>query len=127
MKLQQLLQRYPFDDLMPVVADMFPGTGKYRTALQLGYDILMTMKPVTSKKNIRYRIMPDPNSDASFMGAEDAAFDTTWEVCLGKEVVKEKGVDLTDIELAANCLVNICLIGRHPKAFDEAYRMLIKE
>ena len=113
MKLQQLLQRYPFDDLMPVVADMFPGTGKYRTALQLGYNILMGMKPVASKKNIRYRIMPDPNSDASFMGAE--------------EVVKEKGVDLTDIELAANCLVNICLIGRHPKAFDEAYRMLIKE
>ena len=126
MKLQQLLQRYQFDDLMPVVADMFPGTGKFRAALEQGYNILMSLKPVASKKNIRYRIMPDPNSDASFMGAEDAAFDTTWEVCLGKEVVKEKGVDLTDIELAANCLVNVCLIGRHPKAFDEAYRSLSK-
>ena len=34
MKLQQLLQRYQFDDLMPVVADMFPGTGKFRAALE---------------------------------------------------------------------------------------------
>ena len=126
MTLQQLLKRYPFDDLMPFVADMFPGTGKYRAALEQGYDILMSLQPVASKKNIRYRIMPDPNSDASLMGAEDAAFDTTWEVCLGKEVVKEKGIDLTDIELAANCLVNVCLIGRHPKAFDEAYRTLSK-
>ena len=126
MTLQLLLKRYPFDDLMPVVADMFPGTGKYRAALEQGYDILMSLQPVASKKNIRYRIMPDPNSDASRMGAEDAAFDTTWEVCLGKEVVKEKGIDLTDIELAANCLVNVCLIGRHPKAFDEAYRTLSK-
>lgn len=126
MTLQLLLKRYPFDDLMPVVADMFPGTGKYRAALEQGYDILMSLQPVASKKNIRYRIMPDPNSDASLMGAEDAAFDTTWEVCLGKEVVKEKGIDLTDIELAANCLVNVCLIGRHPKAFDEAYRTLSK-
>ena len=111
---------------MPVVADMFPGTGKFRASLEQGYNILMSLQPVASKKNIRYRIMPDPNSDASFMGAEDAAVDTTWEVCLGKEVVKEKGVDLTDIELAANCLVNVCLIGRHPKAFDEAYRALSK-
>ena len=36
MKLQQLLQTYDFDDLMPVVADMFPGTGKYRTPLEEG-------------------------------------------------------------------------------------------
>lgn len=64
MKLQQLLQRYQFDDLMPVVADMFPGTGKFRAALEQGYNILMGLQPVASKKNIRYRIMSDPNSDA---------------------------------------------------------------
>lgn len=124
MKLQQLLQTYDFDDLMPVVADMFPGTGKYRTPLEEGYNILMSLQPVSSKRSIRYRIIQAPNGETSFIGAEDIAFDTTWEVCLGKEVVKEKGIELTDIELAANCLVNVCFIGRHPKSFDRAYQAL---
>ncbi len=29
MKLKDLLQAYDFDELMPIIADMFPGTGKY--------------------------------------------------------------------------------------------------
>ena len=124
MKLQQLLQTYEFDDLMPVVADMFPGTGKYRTSLEEGYNILMSLHPVSSKKSIHYRIMEALDGETSFIGAEDVAFNTTWEVCLGKEVVKEKGIELTDIELAANCLVNVCFIGRHPKSFDRAYQAL---
>ena len=126
MKLQQLLQRYQFDDLMPVVADMFPGTGKFRAALEQGYNILMSLQPVASKKNISYRIMPDPNSDASLWVPKMLLSTPHGRFVWGKEVVKEKGVDLTDIELAANCLVNVCLIGRHPKAFDEAYRALSK-
>lgn len=127
MKLIQLLQAYPFDELMPVIVEMFPGTSKYRKPLEVAYNTLMTMSPVASKKNIRYKIMKDPHSDASFMGAEDANFDSPWEVCLGKEVIKEKGVDLSDIEVAANCLVNVSFIGKHPQSFEEYYKALLKK
>jgi hypothetical protein len=68
--------------------------------------------------------MKGANADEQYIGAEDRDFDTTWEVIIGKNLVRERGVDLNDAELIANCLVNICLIGRHPKVFDEAYRIL---
>src|SRR3712207_7213823 len=93
MKLIHLLQAYEFEELMPVINDMFPGTTKYRKALKEAYDILLQLKPVESKKNIRYKLLHDANGNESFMGAEDANFATTWEVCLGKEVIREKGVD----------------------------------
>ncbi|HEY9550896.1 MAG TPA: hypothetical protein VIQ97_01300 [Prevotella sp.] len=126
MKLIHLLQAYEFEELMPVINDMFPGTTKYRKALKEAYDILLQLKPVESKKNIRYKLLHDANGNESFMGAEDANFATTWEVCLGKEVIREKGVDLNDIEMAANSLVNLCLLGRYPKAFEEAHQLLMK-
>ncbi len=127
MKLIELFQAYPFDELMPVIVEMFPGTGKYRKPLEEAYNTLMEMNPVISKKNIRYKILKDPNNDTSYVGAEDANFDSPWEVCLGKEVIKERGVDLSDIEVAANCLVNISFIGKHPKSFEEAYKALLKK
>ncbi len=34
MKLHQLLQAYEFDELMPVINEMFPGTAKYREPLK---------------------------------------------------------------------------------------------
>ncbi len=126
MKLIHLLQAYEFDELMPVINEMFPGTTKYRAALRQAYDILLALEPTESKKNIRYKLMKDPESNNNFIGAEDTCFSTTWEVCLGKEVAREKGVDLSDVELAANCLVNLCLLGRYPRSFEEAHRQLMK-
>ncbi len=126
MRLYELIQAYEFDEVMPVIVDMFPGTSKYEKPLKQAYDILLEMKPVASKKDIRYKILTAPNSDEQYMGAEDRDFDTTWEVCLGKNISREKGVDLTDIELVANTLVNICFIARHPKSFDNAYAELTK-
>ena len=126
MKLIHLLQAYDFDELMPIINEMFPGATKYGKALREAYDTLLELKPVASKKPIRYKLMQDDNSSNSFMGAEDACFDTAWEVCLGKEVIRERGVDLSDIELAANCLVNLCLIARYPKSFEEAHRQLMR-
>lgn len=126
MKLYELLQAYEFDELMPVIVDMFPGTGKFEKPLREAYDILVTMKPISSKKEIRYKILPGSKGDEQYMGAEDQDFDTTWEVCLGKNVSREKGVDLSDAELTANCLVNVCFIGKHPRTFDRAYAELTK-
>ncbi|MGI6242858.1 MAG: hypothetical protein ACOYJK_04910 [Prevotella sp.] len=126
MRLYELLQAYEFNEIMPVITEMFPGTGKYQKPLQKAYDILLDMKPVSTKKEIKYRILSSPDGKEHYMGAEDRDFDTTWEVCLGKNLTKEKGVDLSDIEMIANALVNICFIARHPHAFDQAYAELTR-
>ncbi len=126
MRLYELLQAYEFDEIMPVIIDMFPGTGKYKDQLQQAYDTLLAMRPQPSKRGIRYKIMQMSGTGESYLGAEDRDFDTNWEVCIGKDVSREKGVDLTDAELVANCLVNICFIGHHPHSFDKAYAILTK-
>jgi|LAHS01.1.fsa_nt_gb hypothetical protein len=126
MRFYELLQAYEFDEIMPVIVDMFPGTGKYEKPLREAYDILISLRPISSKKTIRYRIMPGSSGDEQYMGAEDKDFKTTWEVCLGMNLTREKGVDLTDIEMLANALVNVCFIAQHPAAFDKAYAQLTR-
>ena len=103
--LYDLLQAYEFDEIMPIITNMFPGTDKYEKPLREAWNLLLSMNPVLSKKNIRYKLMKGSRAEESYMGA---------------------GVDLSDAELLANCLVNICFIGHHPKAFDKAYNELIK-
>ena len=126
MILYDLLQAYRFDEIMATINNMYPGTSGYRDQLRLAYDLLLNMRPVPSKKPIRFKIIDGPG-DLKYMGAEDRDFNTTWEVCLGKNLVREKGVDLTDDELVANCLVNICFTARHPKAFDKDFEELHQE
>lgn len=109
---------------MPVIVDMFPGTGKYRGQLREAWDTLLGMRPVPSKKEIKYKFIKGANDDEQYVGADDRDFDTTWEVIIGKNVSREKGIDLNDAEMLANCLVNICLIGKHPRSFENSYRIL---
>uniref|UniRef100_UPI003FEDBAA3 hypothetical protein n=1 Tax=Prevotella sp. TaxID=59823 RepID=UPI003FEDBAA3 len=124
MRLYELLQAYDFDEIMPVIVDMFPGTGKYRGQLREAWDTLLGMRPVPSKKEIKYKFIKGANDDEQYVGADDRDFDTTWEVIIGKNVSREKGVDLNDAEMLANCLVNICLIGKHPRSFENSYMIL---
>lgn len=126
MILQQFFQAYSFGEIMPVVNDMFPGTKKFSKQLEQGYRMMLNMRPVFSKKVIRYSLRLDPESKDTYIGADDREFNAPWEVCLGKQVVRERGVDLSDVELAANCLVNLCLQGRYPKDFEEAHQELMK-
>lgn len=124
MRLYDLLQAYEFDEIMPVIADMFPGTGKFREQLREAWGILLSMKPAPAKKNIKYKFMQGSNAEEQYIGAEDCDFDASWEVIIGKNLSRDKGVDLNDAEMLANCLVNICLIGKHPKSFEKSYRIL---
>ena len=126
MRLRNLLEDYDFNELMPVIADMFPGTGKYREPLRQAYDMLLKTRTTSSNKVIRYKILRDEKGGHSYMGAEDKDFKSTWDVCLGKEVVREKGVDLSNIELAANSLINLCLISHYPPAFEPIHEQLTK-
>ena len=126
MKLYQLLQAYEFDELMPVINEMFPGTAKYREPLKTAYEMMLNMKPVASSKSIRYKIIKGKGEE-QYMGAEDTNFKGNWEVLLGKEVSRERGVDLTDVEILANCVVNMCFIGNCPRGFEEARKALMSE
>ncbi|HEY9542810.1 hypothetical protein [Prevotella sp.] len=128
MKLQQLFLAYEFDEIMPIINEMFPGTSKYREPLQQAYEILTTMKPVASKKTIRYKIMDAPGSkNEHYIGANDVDFRGPWEVSLGKDVSRERGVDLSDADVLANCLVNLCFLGSYPKEFEKAHQALLKQ
>lgn len=126
MKLQQYLQAYEFDEIYPNIGLMFPKARNRRAEFHHAYTILLGMKPVLSKKQIRYQLMEDPDSKEMFFGADDNCFKGTWEVLLGKEVKREPKVDLTDTELVANMLLNVVLQGRHPKSFDADYASIVK-
>lgn len=126
MKLYQLLQAFDFEELFPTINEMFPNARLHRDVFEKAFNMLCDIQPVSSKKVIRYELMDDPNSNDMIVGADDSCFNTTWDVCLGKEIKKGKGADLNDEELAANCLLNILFIGRHPQNFDKDYKKLFK-
>lgn len=102
MKLYQLLQSFEFEEIFPTVNVMFPNAQLHRDIFEKAFDMLCNIQPITSKKVIKFELMEDPNSNDMFVGANDSCFQSTWDVCLGKEIKKGKGADLNDVELAAN-------------------------
>ena len=126
MKLQQYFQAYDFDEIYPQIGLMYPNARHQREQFRHAYDILLDIKPVNSKKQIRYQLMEDPDTNEMFFGADDSCFRGPWDVLLGKEVKREPKVDLTDVELVANMLLNVVLQGRHPRSFDADYATIMR-
>ncbi len=126
MKLYQLLQAFDFEEIFPTVNEMFPNAGLHRDVFEKAFNTLCSIQPIPSKKTIRFELMDDPDSNDMIVGAADSCFETTWDVCLGKEIKKGKGADLNDVEIAANCLLNVLFIGRHPQYFDKDFRKLTR-
>lgn len=126
MKLKELFQAYEFDEIYPQIGLMFPKGRHLRTQFGNAYNLLLEMKPVMSKKQIRYQLMEDPDSNEMFFGADDRDFNGPWDVLLGKEVKKDPRVDLSSEELVANCLLNVVLIGRYPRAFEKDYKDIVR-
>ena len=124
MKLKELFQAYEFDEIYPQIGLMFPKGRHLREEFRNAYNLLLDIKPVMSKKQIRYELMEDPDSNEMFFGADDHDFNGPWDVLLGKELKKGPKVDLTSEELVANCLLNVVLIGRHPRAFDKDFEKI---
>ena len=127
MKLKELFQAYEFDEIYPQIGLMFPKGRHLREEFRNAYNLLLDIKPVMSKKQIRYELMEDPDSNEMFFGADDHDFNGPWDVLLGKELKKGPKVDLTSEELVANCLLNVVLIGRHPRAFDKDFEKITRE
>lgn len=126
MKLKELFQAYEFDEIYPQIGLMFPKGRHLREEFRNAYNLLLDIKPVMSKKQIRYELMEDPDSNDMFFGADDHDFNGPWDVLLGKELKKGPKVDLTSEELVANCLLNVVLIGRHPRAFDKDFEKITR-
>lgn len=126
MKLVELLQAFDFEEIMASITEMFPGTRKYRAPLKQAYLTLLETEPVLSDATIHYQVMTDEAGEESTMGAVDADFEGTWAECLGKDVLKDDDVELTDVEVAANCLVNLCFISQYPPKFENAHQQLLK-
>ena len=125
MKLKELFQAYEFDEIYPQIGLMFPKGRHLREEFRNAYNLLLDIKPVMSKKQIRYELMEDPDSNEMFFGADDHDFNGPWDVLLGK-LKKGPKVDLTSEELVANCLLNVVLIGRHPRAFDKDFEKITR-
>lgn len=126
MKLKELFQAYEFDEIYPQIGLMYPKGRHLREEFRNAYNLLLDIKPVMSKKQIRYELMEDPDSNEMFFGADDHDFNGPWDVLLGKELKKGPKVDLTSEELVANCLLNVVLIGRHPRAFDKDFEKITR-
>lgn len=126
MKLKELFQAYEFDEIYPQIGLMFPKGRHLREEFRNAYNLLLDIKSVMSKKQIRYELMEDPDSNEMFFGADDHDFNGPWDVLLGKELKKGPKVDLTSEELVANCLLNVVLIGRHPRAFDKDFEKITR-
>ncbi len=121
MKLQQLLQSFEFEEFYPEIGLMYPNARRQRASFKKAFEIMINMKAVSSKKIIRYQLMQDPDTNEMFFGADDTCFKGPWEVVIGKELKRDPQVDLTDAQLAANCLLNLILISRHPQSFETDY------
>lgn len=123
MKLFQLLQSFEFDELFPSVVAMYPNAKRHRKEFKQAFDMLITMRYTPTNKQIQYLLIEDGSGDCYF-GAHDSNFKANWDVLLGKDIVRSKGVTLTDEEMAANCLLNIIFLGNHPKDFNDSYNIL---
>ena len=126
MQLIDLLKSFTIDEILSAIDEMFPETEQYQPIFREAYQLMITLPLVASKKYIRYRVLTDEENEIEYFGAEDSCFNTTWEVCLAKELVVDDEVELTEVEIAANSLVNMCLIGRCPRQFLPSKNQLLQ-
>jgi len=126
MKLKTLLETFDFDDFFPEICVMYPNAKRHKHEFLRAFNMLYALQPQPSKKNIRYQLMEDPQTGDTFCGAQDACFSAPWEVLLGKEVTKDRDVDLDDTALVANCLLNVVFIGKHPKEYEDSFQKLVR-
>ena len=126
MKLKLLLETFDFNDFFPEVCVMYPNAKRHKREFMRAFNMLYALEPQPSKKAIRYLLMTDPDTGNSFYGANDSCFNASWEVLLGKEVTKDKNVDLDDTSIVANCLINIIFLGKHPQEYEDSYQKLIR-
>ena len=126
MILKDILEKYSFNVIFTELCEMMPVLNRTRPAMQEAYDFLMSQSPVTSKKKIVYKLIDAQDSDDCFVGAEDKCFEAQWNVILGKEVVVDDDVEISDQEIAVNCFFCILLLGFFPRRFESLHNELLE-
>lgn len=119
MQLFDIIKNNDFNTVYNELVEIFPEISRKHPELKDVYDFLLSQKPVSSKKVITYKFIEDDDTDNYFIGAEDKCFEANWNVVLGKEVIREEGVEISDLEIAVNALLCIVLLGFAPRRFAE--------
>lgn len=124
MTLKQYFQKFSFDEIYEELDLMYEFAAQHKEYFRHAYEILLELQPIATKKTIRYQVFDDPEMEESYSGAADHCFNTTWEVCLAKEVQVDEDCDLTDLELTTNALLCLVFMARCPRAFLPEKRIL---
>lgn len=125
MIVKEIIEKYSFDIIFAELSEMMPVLGRKRAEIQQAYDFLLSQQPVASKKKVIYQLIDAQDSDDCFVGAEDRCFEAQWNVILGKEIVVDDDVEISDLEMAVNCFFCILLIGFTPRRFVELREELL--
>lgn len=125
MILKEILEKFTFDTIFTELSEMIPVLESKRAEIEEAYNFLMSQQPVTSKKKIVYQLIDAQDSDDCLVGAEDRCFEAQWNVIIGKEVIAEDNIEISDLEIACNSFFCILLIGFCPKRFAELHEQLL--
>jgi len=124
MILKDILSQFSFDIIFADLSEMMPVLNRKKTEIREAFDFLMAQQPVPSKKKITYQLIDAQDSDDCFVGAEDRCFEAQWNVILGKEVVVDDDIAISNKDIAVNCFFCILLIGFNPRRFAELREQL---
>ena len=118
MTFKQLLQKVSFNDLIPHISCLDPFGAKFIPSYKETYDILHHTDAAETDNQIRFYREPEDGQESSICIDlyEDDFESDYWPTNLGKEIVPDEGVALSDEELAAHCLFHITAYGFSPEA-----------
>ncbi len=138
MKFKELLQKVPFEVIVPELDRYFRSLGykqnevkkNYIPGCKQAYDILMHMEPEQTDRHVQFcldreRMERYGEGAEIYMYLYEDNFETSpWPINLGKEIVLDEGVELSDAEIAARCLFHITFYGYTPELIErELFRI----
>ncbi len=128
MKIKELLQKVSFDDIVPQLVRLFRDRGYEENKLihfipgcKEAYDILRHMQAEETDKQVRFYLDREEAADygekprVEMYLYEDDFESDYWPINLGKEIVLDEGVELSDVEIAARCMFHITSYGFSPE------------
>lgn len=132
MKFKELLQKVSFVDIVPQLVRLFRDMGyeenefiHFIPGCKEAYDILQHMQAEETDKQVRFYL---DREEAAYYGEkphvemylyEDDFESAYWPINLGKEIVLDEGVELSDVEIAARCMFHITFYGFSPEEIKQ--------
>ncbi|GEM_PF-2033404 len=111
MKLKELFDKYAFDEILPYLKAIEPEREDSMYQFREAYDLLRHMEP--SKEDCG-EVKLEWSSDECYEGKYVMVYNLAgdyWENNLAKEVVLSEDLQISEMEIAANCLWEITFFG----------------